>query len=60
MNGLYQDLYYQASMQCFFEGESDAWTWEKRYAELIVKECLSQMSDHLDKQRVIKHFELED
>jgi hypothetical protein len=60
MNDLYQDLYYEASVQCINESKSDAWTWEKRYAELIVKECLGQTSDHLDKQRVIKHFGLED
>lgn len=56
MNDLYQDLYYITSIQCAKEGKSEAWKWEERYAEAIVKECLSQMSDHLDKQRVIKHF----
>lgn len=60
MNYLYQDLYYRASVQCINEGKSDAWAWEKRYAELTVQECLKQVSDYLDKQRIIKHFGLED
>ena len=59
MNDLYQDIYYEAHNRCFTESNSDAWTWEKRYAELIVRECLEQVSDFLDKQRIIKHFGLE-
>ena len=58
MNTLYQDLYYTATLHCVGEGKSDAWTWEHCYAELIIQECVNQMSDYLDKQRVLKHFGL--
>ena len=56
MNTLYQDLYFKAKLKCETDSNFSAWQWEERYAEAIVQECLNQMSDHLDKQRVIKHF----
>lgn len=56
MNDIYQDLYYVASIQCAKEGKSDAWVWEEAYTKLVIQECINQMSDYVDKQRVMKHF----
>ena len=56
MNDKYKEIYNWAAELCH---EGTAWEWEKRYAELIVQECLNQMSDYLDKQRVLKHFGME-
>jgi len=58
MNDLYKKLYYLSANECIEQDSNAAWQWEKEYARVIVQECLSQMSDHLDKQRVIKHFGL--
>jgi hypothetical protein len=60
MNNKYKSLNYQATDICIEKGFQGAWTWEKTYAELIIKECLSQMSDYLEKERVKKHFGMEE
>lgn len=64
MNDVYRELYLKSVDDCILESErlgltpdkGLAWLWEKKYAELIVQECVNQMSDYLDKQRVLKHF----
>jgi hypothetical protein len=60
MNDLYKSLNYQATDICIEQGSNASWKWEKEYARVIIRECLSQMTDHLDKQRIIKHFGLVD
>ena len=60
MNTLYKDLYRITVEQRINEGESDAWVRVRRYTELIVQECVNKMSDYLDKQRVLKHFGMEE
>lgn len=67
MNNLYKDLYQKSVDICVSEAnrqgltheEGLAWLWERKYAELVVLECVNQMSDYLDKQRVLKHFGME-
>lgn len=56
MNTLYQDLYFKAKLKCETDSNFSAWQWERIFVELIIKECVNQMSDYLDKQRVLKHF----
>jgi hypothetical protein len=60
MNDLYKSLNYRATDICIEQGSNAAWKWEREYARVIIQECLSQMTDHLDKQRIIKHFGLEE
>jgi hypothetical protein len=59
MNDLYKKLYYHAANECIEQESNEAWQWEKEYARIIILECLSQMSDYLDKERVKKHFGME-
>lgn len=59
MNDKYKSLNYQATDICIEQYIQGAWAWEKTYAELIIKECLTQMQDYIDKQRVLKHFGME-
>lgn len=40
MNDKYQDLYDQAIQQCIESGDRDPWVWERKFAELIIRECL--------------------
>lgn len=64
MSNIYKELYSKAVDACVHEAnrqgltheEGFAWQWERKYVELIIKDCVNQMSDYLDKQRVLKHF----
>lgn len=60
MNDLYKKLYNLSVDTCTEQSSNTAWKWEKEYARVIVQECLSQMSDYLDKVRVKKHFGMEE
>ena len=59
MNNLHRELIVKTVKILTEESRYEDYAFEDRYAELIIKECLSNMSDHLDKQRVLKHFGLE-
>lgn len=56
MNNLHKELYSKAVDACISEAnrqgltheEGLAWLWEKKYAELIVQECVNQMSDYIE------------
>lgn len=56
MNTLYQDFYTQAKHWYNLDNEGEWENLEHCYAEIIIKECVNQISDYLDKQRVLKHF----
>lgn len=66
MNDLYKALYIQAVDSCVEECSKDginhAWLWERKYAELIVRECLEQCQISLDDFsycRIAEHFGME-
>ena len=40
MNERIKTLAYQADKECVAAGLNHAWEWEKRFAELIIKDCL--------------------
>jgi hypothetical protein len=56
MNDLYLKLADKAVRRCKSGLEAHSDLLYEYITEEVVKECLSQMSDHLDKQRVLKHF----
>lgn len=56
MNNLHRELVVKTVKILTEESIYEDYAFEDRYAELIIIECLSKMSDHLDKQRVMKHF----
>lgn len=63
MNNLYKELYIKAADFCIKECTKDevnqAWIWERKYAELIVKECLACL--HWDeRENILKRFGMED
>jgi hypothetical protein len=59
MNNLYKELSRQAVEVCTKEKRYQDYAYSSKFAELIVQECLSQISDHLDKERIKKHFGLQ-
>ena len=58
MSDLYSKLIYEARQTpCVNDSYDDT---EESLIKLVVKECLSQMSDYLEKERVKKHFGMEE
>lgn len=60
MNNLYKDLYNQAVALCIEQGSNEAWLWEKKYAELIVKECISVSPSGDANYNISEHFGMEE
>lgn len=60
MNDLYKDLYYQAVEWCVSQGSDEAWAWEKKYAELIVKECMRVSCNSNASYFIAEHFGLDE
>lgn len=50
MNDNYKELAQMASAWCerYAEGAPVAWEWEKKFAELVVRECIIQISSLMD------------
>lgn len=38
-----QRIYNQSVKLCIAQGDMSAWSWEKKFAELIVQECLMEI-----------------
>lgn len=45
MNERIQELAYKADKDCVDAKQNEAWQWEKRFAELIIQECLAQVRE---------------
>lgn len=43
MNNRYKELARQATDYCCDRAESQAWLWEEKFAELIIKECINNI-----------------
>jgi hypothetical protein len=59
MNNLYKDLYSKAVEWCVSQGSDEAWSWEKKYAELIVEECISVSPSGDANCNIREHFGLD-
>jgi hypothetical protein len=57
MNNLYKKLIHEAHLNWLADTSYD--DKEDFLIRLVVKECLTKMSDYIDKQRVLKHFGME-
>jgi hypothetical protein len=58
MNDLHSKLIYEARQSWLADDSYD--DTNKFLIRVVVKECLSQMSDYLEKERVKKHFGMEE
>jgi hypothetical protein len=58
MNTLYANLSHAAHQNWLADDSYD--DKEDFLIRLVVKECLTKMSDYIDKQRVLKHFGMEE
>ena len=54
------NLYKQSITLCIKQGSNEAWAWEKKYAELIVKECMKVSCSGDANYFIAEHFGLED
>ena len=45
MNDKFKELASLATEYCIEKGVNDAWIWEQKYAELIIRECMDQCND---------------
>ena len=60
MNNLYKDLYKQSITLCIKQGSNEDWAWEKKYAELIVRECMKVSCSGDANYFIAEHFGMED
>lgn len=54
-----QELYMIATRQCEEIGRNEAWLFELKFAELIIRECLNFCDDHSE-DKIRKHFGVEE
>lgn len=59
MNNIYKDLYTQAVNWCVTQRCNEAWLWEKKYAELIIKECMKVSCNGDANSYIAEHFGLD-
>jgi len=46
MNDTYKRLANEAADYCSEQADGSAWTWERKFAELLIEDCLKVLESH--------------